>query len=160
MSSKFQTPKKELSIAIVNELTRLTTAIKSCISEGRKVQVSINFRLKTTQIIALKKAFYMQGISIVRLCDEREYILVTSRNGNRKIMLSIRIMSRPPTRTRNNYRKDFSQLHFDNETGVQEKQQGKNQQSCKYLSVACLTVPSSNQEHQARHGNSIPCFHI
>ena len=59
MSSKFQTPKKELSIAIVNELTRLTTAIKSCISEGRKVQVSINFRLKTTQIIALKKAFYM-----------------------------------------------------------------------------------------------------
>ena len=36
MSSKFQTPKKELSIAIVNELTTLTTAIKSSISEGRK----------------------------------------------------------------------------------------------------------------------------
>ena len=49
MSSKFQTPKKELSIAIVNELTTLTTAIKSSISEGRKgksASIVSNYKLK------------------------------------------------------------------------------------------------------------------
>ena len=39
ISSKFWTPKKELSIVIVTELTSLTIAIKSSITEGRKVQV-------------------------------------------------------------------------------------------------------------------------
>ena len=39
ISSKFWTTKKELSMAVVTELTSLTIAIKSSISEGRKLQV-------------------------------------------------------------------------------------------------------------------------
>ena len=65
-------------------------------------------------------------------------ILATSRNGDRKIMKSIRITSRPTSKKRevepvepavNNmcqsktYRKDLSWPHFGNEPRVQEKQQ-------------------------------------
>ena len=38
ISSKFQTPKKELSMAIVTELTSFTIAIESSISDDRKLQ--------------------------------------------------------------------------------------------------------------------------
>ena len=41
------------------------------------------------------------------------------------------------------YRKDFSWLHFDNETRVQEWQQVKDQQSYIFVFVAYQTVPSS-----------------
>ena len=62
-------------------------------------------------------------------------ILLTSRNGDRKIMESIRIMSTPSSRIRmweavepvqmniyqsNTYRKDLRWLHFDDEPRVQE----------------------------------------
>ena len=74
-----------------------------------------------------------------------------SRNGNRKIMQSIRITSRPPSRKRkkiifqsNTNRKDLTWPHFDDEQRVQEKQQVKDQQSCIFVFVACLTIPSSN----------------
>ena len=56
----------------------------------------------------------------------------------------------------NTYIKDFSWPHFDGEPKVQEKQQGKNQQSCRSVFVACLTIPSSNWGYQPRHDNSIP----
>ena len=39
ISSKFQTSKKELSMAIVTKLTSVTIATKSSISEDRKLQV-------------------------------------------------------------------------------------------------------------------------
>ena len=65
-------------------------------------------------------------------------ILVTSRNGDRKIMQSIRVTSRPP------YRRDLSWPHIDDEPRVQEKQKVKDQQSCILAFVACLTVTSSN----------------
>ena len=86
-------------------------------------------------------------------------ILVTSGNGDRKIMQSMRITSRPASRKKevkpvepnlnniyqsNTYRKDFSWPHFDYELRVQEKQQDKDHQSCIFVSVACLTIPSSN----------------
>ena len=58
-------------------------------------------------------------------------------------MQSIKTTSRPPWRIRkwnqpvqmniyqsNAYRKDLSWLHFDNQPGVQERQQVKDQQSC------------------------------
>ena len=75
---------------------------------------------------------------------------------DRKIMQSIRITSRPPTKEvepiqpvqmntyqRNTYRKDLSWLHFDNNPGVQERQQVKDQQS--YTSDgAYLTFSSSS----------------
>ena len=40
--------------------------------------------------------------------------------------------------------KDLSWLHSDDEPKVQERQQGKNQQSCISIFIAYLTIPSSN----------------
>ena len=47
----------------------------------------------------------------------------------------------------NIYRKALSWPHFDfdNEPRVQKKQQVKDQQSCIFVFVACLPIPSSNQ---------------
>ena len=57
--------------------------------------MTVNSRLKTTKIIGQKKAFYRQRIP-ESSCARKETvdidILVTSRNGDRKIMQSIRIM--------------------------------------------------------------------
>ena len=63
----------------------------------------VNSRLKTTNIIGQRKAFYRQIIPEFS-CARKEAvdidILVTSRNGDRKIMQSIRITSRLPSRKR------------------------------------------------------------
>ena len=56
----------------------------------------------------------------------------------------------------NTYRKDLSQLHFNNEPRVQERQQLKDQQSCISVFVAYSVILSSNEEYQPRHDNSIP----
>ena len=65
--------------------------------------MSANSSLKATKIIVQRKAFYRQRIP-ESTCARKETIdiniLVTSRNGDRKIMQSIRIMSRPPSRIR------------------------------------------------------------
>ena len=61
--------------------------------------MSVNSRLKATKIIGQRKAFYRQRIPEFKETVEIE-ILVTSRNGDRKIMQSIRIKSRPPLRKR------------------------------------------------------------
>ena len=65
--------------------------------------MSVNPGLKVTKIIGQRKAFYRQRIPEFR-CVRKETvdidILVTSRNGNRKIMQSIRITSRLPLRKR------------------------------------------------------------
>ena len=59
--------------------------------------MSVNSRLKTTKIIGQRKVFYRQLIPEPS-CARKETadidILVTSRNGDRKVMKSIRIMSR------------------------------------------------------------------
>ena len=58
----------------------------------------VNSGLKATTIIGQRKAFYMQRIpEFTRARKETVNIdiLVTSRNGDRKIMQSIRITSRP-----------------------------------------------------------------
>ena len=61
--------------------------------------MSVNSRLKTIWIAG--KAFYRQRIA-ESSCAQKETvdidILVASRNGDRKIMQSIRITSRPPSR--------------------------------------------------------------
>ena len=63
--------------------------------------MSVNSGLKATKIIRQRKAFYRQRIPEFS-CARKETvdidILVTSRNGDRKIMESIRITSRPPSR--------------------------------------------------------------
>ena len=62
--------------------------------------MSVTSRLKATKIIGQRKAFYSQRIPECS-CAEKETvaidILVASRNGDRKLMQSIRITSRPPT---------------------------------------------------------------
>ena len=61
--------------------------------------MSVNSRLKATKIIGQRKVFHREIIPEFS-CVWRETvdkgILVTSRNGDRKIMQSIRITSRPP----------------------------------------------------------------
>ena len=44
----------------------------------------------------------------------------------------------------NTYKKDLSWPHFEDEPRVQETQQVKDQQSCIFTFVACLTIPSRN----------------
>ena len=65
--------------------------------------MSVNSRLKVTQIIGQMKAFYRQGI-LESSCARKETvcidILEISRNSDRKIMQSIKITSRPPSRKR------------------------------------------------------------
>ena len=65
--------------------------------------MSVNSRLKATKIIGQRKAFYRQKIPEPS-CASKETvdidILVTSRNGDLKIMQFIRITSRPPSRKR------------------------------------------------------------
>ena len=65
--------------------------------------MSVNSRLKATKIIGQRKAFYRQRIPEFS-CARKETvdidILITSRNGDRKIMQTIRITSRPPSRKR------------------------------------------------------------
>ena len=62
--------------------------------------MSVNSRLKTTNIIGQRKAFFRQRIPEPS-CARKETvdidILVTSRNGDRKIMKSIRMTSRLPS---------------------------------------------------------------
>ena len=65
--------------------------------------MSVNSRLKAIYIISQRKAFYGQRIpepSRARKKTVDVDILVTSRNGDRKVMQSIRIASRPSSRIR------------------------------------------------------------
>ena len=63
----------------------------------------VNSRLKATKIIGQRKAFCRQRIP-ESSCARKETVdmevLVTFRNGDIRIMQSIRIMSRPPSRIR------------------------------------------------------------
>ena len=65
--------------------------------------MSVNSRHKATKIIGQKKAFYRQRIP-ESSCERKKTvdieILGTSRNGDGKIMQSIRITSTPTTRKR------------------------------------------------------------
>ena len=63
--------------------------------------MSINSRLKTTKVIGQRKTFYGQRIPESSSAGKETVdidILVTFSNGDRKIMQSIRITSRPTSR--------------------------------------------------------------
>ena len=65
--------------------------------------MSVNSRLKATKVIGQRKAFRRQRIpesSCMRKETVDIHILVTLRNGDRKIMRSIKITSRHPSRIR------------------------------------------------------------
>ena len=97
-------------------------------------KISVNSGLKATKIIRQRKAFYRQRIpesSHARKETVDIDILVTSRNGEWKIMQSIRIMTslkkkevqpvEPVLKNiyqSNTYRKDLSRPHFDDEPRV------------------------------------------
>ena len=119
--------------------------------------MSVNSRPKATTIIGQRKAFYRQNIPKSSWASKETAdidILVTSRNGDRKIMQSTRITSRPSsTKTtwnqsskfwrtseeqNNTYRKELSWPQFDDEPRAKEKQQVKEQQLYISIFVACL----------------------
>ena len=61
--------------------------------------MSANSRLKAPEIIGQRKAFYRQRIPASTYASKETVdidIFVTSRDGGRKIIQSIRITSRPP----------------------------------------------------------------
>ena len=64
----------------------------------------VNSRVKATKIIGQRKAFFYRQIIPEPSCARKETvdidILVTSGNGDRKIMRSMRITSRPTSRKR------------------------------------------------------------
>ena len=65
--------------------------------------MSVNSILKATKITDQRKAFYRQRIPEFSCAREEIVdidILVTSRNGDRKIIQSFTITSRPPSRKR------------------------------------------------------------
>ena len=65
--------------------------------------MSVNSRLKVKQIIGQTKAFYRQRIPEPCYARKETFeidVFVKSRNGDIKIMRSIRIMSRPPKHLR------------------------------------------------------------
>ena len=65
--------------------------------------MSVNSRLKATKIIGQRKAFYRQRIPASTYARKETVdidIFVTSRDGDRKIIQSIRITSRPLSRKR------------------------------------------------------------
>ena len=123
--------------------------------------MSGNSKLKATKIIGQRKVFHRQRIpesSCVRKETVDTDIFVTSRNGDRKIMQSIRVTSRPLEKREvgpvepvlkniyqsRTYRKGLSWPHFDDEPRVQKKQQVKDKESYIFIFVACPTIPSSN----------------
>ena len=71
--------------------------------------MSVNSGLKATQIIGQRKTFYRQRIPEFSRTRKETIdigILVTSRNGDIKIMQSIKTTSRPPSR-----KKKWNQLN-------------------------------------------------
>ena len=65
--------------------------------------MSVNSRLKATKIIGQRKAFYRQRIPGPNSTKKETVdidVLVTSRNGDTKLMQSIRITSRTSSRKR------------------------------------------------------------
>ena len=129
--------------------------------------MSVNSGLKATKIIGQGKAFHRRRM----FSHARQETVDIDRNGDRKIMQSIRITSRRPWRKKevepvqsvlnnmyqsNTYRKDLSWPHFNDAPRAQEKQQVKDQQSCILVFVVCVIIPSSNWGHRPRRGNNIP----
>ena len=122
--------------------------------------MSANSRLKANKIIGQRKAFYRQRIPEPS-CARKETvdidILVTSQLGewwqknyaiyqkNEETSLENTEMEPvDPAQMNiyqsNNFKKDLSWLHFDDEPRVQERQQMKDQQPRHDNSISCMSV--------------------
>ena len=129
---------------------------KSPLKEHTLNRCLLTLRLKAIQIIGQIKAFYRQKIP-GSSCTRKETIdinvHVTSRNGDRKIsqnneqtsLKNKEVKLVEPVQKKiyqsNTYRKDVSQLHFDNEPRAHERQQVKDQQCCIFGFVVYPTIP-------------------
>ena len=86
-----------------NRSTKRLQHQEICLERTYSQKMSVNSRLKATKIKGQRKAFYRQRI-LEFSCARKETvdidIIVTSRNGERKIMQSIRTISRLITRKR------------------------------------------------------------
>ena len=86
-----------------------------------------------------RKAFYRQRIPECSRAKKETVdidIFVTSRNGDRKMEVEPVEPVLKNIHQSNNCRKDLSWQHFDDEV--------KDKQSCIFVFVACITIPSSN----------------
>ena len=154
------------------KFNKIKAYTKSVLKEStvKRWLLILDFKPFTSQL----KGKHCIGREFQRNCWHRH--LITSRNGERKIMLSIIITSRPPSRIKKwnqlihfrwrstkiiyTYRKGLSWLHFDDEPRVKERLQVKDQQSCISVFVADLTIPSRNYVQQPRCDNSISCMAV
>ena len=138
----------------------------------------VNSEIKATKIIGQRKAFYRQKISEFSHARKETVdndILVTSRNGDRKIMQFIRITSRPSSTKRK--WNQLSQLWRTSTKvtpieklklatfrrwakGSREAASEAPTNNPAYVFVACLTIPNSNWGRQPRRVNSIPYMAI
>ena len=95
--------------------------------------MSVNSRLKATKIIGQMKALHRQRIP-ESSCAKKENvdidILVTSRNGDRKIIQSIRIRSRPHSR-KGKWNQLSQSLRTSTEVIPIEKTYGRKRRSAK-----------------------------
>ena len=121
--------------------------------------MSINSRFKAFKIIGQWKAYYRQripGSSCARKGTVDIDILVTSRNGDRKILQYIWITSKPTSSKRkwnqlsqsstkiNTYRKDLGWPHFNDEPKVQEKLQKYCKDLLFWVLWVCLIMATEN----------------
>ena len=98
-------PNQHLYVQIQQNNSRIKCKICSKLTKEApdNEMISVNSRLKATSIIFQRKAFYRHRIpesSCVRKGTVNLDSHATSRNGDRKIMQSIRITSRPPSSKR------------------------------------------------------------
>ena len=123
--------------------------------------MSANSRLIAIQIIGERKAFCRQIIP-ESSCGKKD------QNNEQTSFENNEVEPGEPVQMdiyqSNIYREDLSWLHFDDEPRVQERvqerQQRKDQQFCISVFVAYTTIPSSNQQHQPKNDNSIPCMDV
>ena len=86
-----------------NEAQKSLQDTENLFRKNLQLKISVNSGLTVTKIIGQKKAFYWQRIPEFSRARKETVdidILVTSRNRDKKIMQSIRITSRPPSRKR------------------------------------------------------------
>ena len=122
-----------------------------------------------------RKAFYKQknpefNCARKQIIDRN--IFLASRNGDRKIMQSMKkrvdlldnkeVEPVEPLQRNiyqiNIYRKSLSWLHFEDEPRGQERHQVKEKQPYISVFIVYLTTPSNNWEYQLRHDNIISCM--
>ena len=122
-----------------------------------------------------RKAFYKQknpefNCARKQIIDRN--IFLASRNGDRKIMQSMKkrvdlldnkeVEPVEPLQMNiyqiNIYRKSLSWLHFEDEPRGQDRHQVKEKQPYISVFIVYLTTPSNNWEYQLRHDNIISCM--